>query len=390
MSASAEEPSHRLADDRILVACAAVYTYDRMLTVGKEIELIWHRKKIGVVIPVLFASMHLFTVLLLVLDMAFIPSPHTCEVKASFWNLRTGHGTVEAQRAHLPSFSYYILYIAAGVNVCFLYFVLGAVSALRVFAINGRRYRFPAIVMAVSLVPVAANVLNLSTVYTLPTAYPFRCAVNWRLSLPLMRNVMLSDAMVLLATWQATGGIRRLAHGHNINISITKRLLRGGTLYFFALLLMNALVLALYISPASFVAGNNMALLSDVATTVLLSRLFLSLREAVLAPPDPTFSGPNTSQTSHWSDLRFARALGPLGNSVTDSDAGQGMEDGEGLVEMSIELVAGSDTAEEVARRSPAPAWSGLAGSFESPPIQRDSSTAVTDRSLLVAIEEVA
>lgn len=77
MSASAEELSHRLAYDRILVAGAAVYTYDRMLTAGKEIELIWRRHKIGAVIPVLFASMHLFTTLLLALDLALIPSPHT-------------------------------------------------------------------------------------------------------------------------------------------------------------------------------------------------------------------------------------------------------------------------------------------------------------------------
>jgi len=62
MSASAEELSHRLAYDRILVA---------------EIELIWRRHKIGAVIPVLFASMHLFTTLLLALDLALIPSPHT-------------------------------------------------------------------------------------------------------------------------------------------------------------------------------------------------------------------------------------------------------------------------------------------------------------------------
>ena len=46
------------------------------------------------------------------------------------------------------------------------------------------------------------------------------------------------------------------------------------------------------------------------ATTILLSRLFLNLREVSL---DPT-----TTDDSHASSLQFASALGPLGHSLAD------------------------------------------------------------------------
>ncbi|KAH9911631.1 uncharacterized protein B0H18DRAFT_1060849 [Fomitopsis serialis] len=131
---------------------------------------------------------------------------------------------------------------------------------------------------------------------------------------------MTVDAMVLLAMWQTIGGFRKLAEGLRANVSLTRRLLRDGTLYFFVLLLMNAIVLALYILPTDF-AGKNMASLPDIATSVILSRLFLNLREAVISSP----TSQNTSESpSQLSDLHFSRVLGALGSSATD---GCGAED---------------------------------------------------------------
>ncbi|KAH9929222.1 uncharacterized protein B0H18DRAFT_998295 [Fomitopsis serialis] len=172
--------------------------------------------------------------------------------------------------------------------------------------------------MIFSLVPFATNILNLSTVGVTPAPPPRNCVVTrgaitpllYKLEIAARVSAMLADAVVLLATWKVTGGVRKLARGVDIDISMTRLLLRDGTLYFLALLLMNFLVLALNVSPISF-AGSNVAMLSDVATTILLSRLFLNLREAALAPS-------MTSSTSHVSDLHFSQVLGPLGNSIDD------------------------------------------------------------------------
>ncbi|KAH9840849.1 uncharacterized protein C8Q71DRAFT_426264 [Rhodofomes roseus] len=193
-------------------------------------------------------------------------------------------------------------------------------------------------VMAVSLLPVVTNVLNLATIYVVPVPPPSNCAILSKASTPVMRkfeiatrvSAMLVDAMVVLATWQVTGGIRSLAKGIDINVPTTRRLLRDGTIYFFILLLVNALVLALYISPVSF-ADSNMAMLSDVATTILLSRLFLNLREATFGPTDSAFSG--TSQTCDCA-RRFAPAVGPLGISkiANELDDATGRDD-EDLIE---------------------------------------------------------
>ncbi|TFY61388.1 hypothetical protein EVJ58_g4541 [Rhodofomes roseus] len=176
--------------------------------------------------------MHLFTVLLLVLDIAFIVPPQTCERRVSVVTRRCRSSATD----QLP-ISYYKLYIAAGIVFCFLYLVWGAASALRAFAINGRKYGLPAMVMAVSLLPVVTNVLNLATIYVVPISPPSNCAILSKASTPVMRNCMFFlvyplDAMVVLATWQVTGGIRSLAEGIDINVPTTRRLLRDGTIYF--------------------------------------------------------------------------------------------------------------------------------------------------------------
>lgn len=175
---------------------------------------------------------------------------------------------------------------------------------------------------------------------------------------------MLADAMVLLAIWRATGGIRqlRVAQGLDINVPFTRLLLRDGTLYFFALFLINALVLALYISPVS-PTGDNMALLCEVATTVLLSRLLLNLREVGLAPSESSTSVQNASQTSNL-NLRIARALSPLGNSVIDGmddDAGHRVEDPEGSAD--IVFQADPDMTMKATRRSSLDHASDIVGS---------------------------
>ncbi|TFY59483.1 hypothetical protein EVJ58_g5738 [Rhodofomes roseus] len=130
-------------------------------------------------------------------------------------------------------------------------------------------------------------------------------------------SIMTGDAMVLLAMWRAIGGLTKVTAVLHAKVSIASRLLRDGTLYFSALLLMNALVLALYILPTDF-AGKNMGSLPDIAAVVLLSRLFLNLREAAFSPA--TVLSTTEAQMSA-SDLTFARVLGVLGSSMIQEDS---------------------------------------------------------------------
>ncbi|KAH9840850.1 uncharacterized protein C8Q71DRAFT_426498 [Rhodofomes roseus] len=178
-------------------------------------------------------------------------------------------------------------------------------------------------IILVSTVPVAANIANIASVTMAPTLPSMTCTIVWSIGTPVMLeivtrvSIMTGDAMVLLAMWRAIGGLPKVTAVLHAKVSIASRLLRDGTLYFSALLLMNALVLALYILPTNF-AGKNMGSLPDIAAVVLLSRLFLNLREAAFSPA--TVLSTTEAQMSA-SDLTFARVLGVLGSSMIEEDS---------------------------------------------------------------------
>ncbi|KAH9840195.1 uncharacterized protein C8Q71DRAFT_746245 [Rhodofomes roseus] len=283
-----------ILDNRISIAATALYCYDKILTAEQEVNLIWRRKNSGIVIPAIYATMHICTALYLIITV-FVPSNIPCE-------------------------GVFILNVVVDIAICALYLAWGVASALRVYAIGGLDLVLPSVIMFFSLVPVAANIYNATSLVQMSLPPTNSCV--YFSNTPVYAQAIeivtracstFADALVLIATWRINGGIKKLARQMNVNVSLTSLLLRDGTIYFCTLLVANVVVLTSYIQNVSFSDDSEVAVLVLVLTTILLSRLFLNLREAALGSETASLS-----QDTRMSDARFSRVLGPLGNSLDD------------------------------------------------------------------------
>ncbi|KAH9840192.1 uncharacterized protein C8Q71DRAFT_855475 [Rhodofomes roseus] len=298
-------------DNECFNAAFTLYFYERILTIEQEVGLVWKHASRGFVVPALHVSMHVCTTLYLLLE--FVPSKVCSPLTA-----------VSNRRSHQISFySQYIATVAQFSCICALYLIWGGISAMRVFAINGRNVWAPSLIMALSLVPVATNVAVLVVmkwvilpppdgceVYTVmsdATGYKYVSFPRYHVETATRASVIAADALVLLATWRNTYGVKKLAHGLNMKSSITSLLLRDGTTYFCVLLAVNIIDTVLWAKNLTLEIDN----FCFVFTTILLSRFFFNLREVALVPE-------LDSTSSAFSDLHFSRAWGTLGGSLAD------------------------------------------------------------------------
>ncbi|EED83380.1 predicted protein [Postia placenta Mad-698-R] len=100
-------------------------------------------------------------------------------------------------------------------------------SAFHVYAIQGGRWEVALLVMTIGLVPVATNIWGLYE--QKPTIVFGFCTTYWSAAI----HIDTSNALVLLATWKATYGIKRLAERAKVKVSISTLLFRDGV-YLFA------------------------------------------------------------------------------------------------------------------------------------------------------------
>ncbi|KAH9931016.1 uncharacterized protein B0H18DRAFT_872699 [Fomitopsis serialis] len=179
--------------------CApALYAYDRLITFDREVDLIWGRpsqRRIPIV-PILYVLMHVSTPLYFVINIA------------TWWDLDC--------KASPPSL-WHVLH--------------SAISALRVYAINPRDWSVPIMVFALSLVPVATNLVR--TIYQTRVCRSCNMSVSSQCSgfCPLIAtrvSTVVGDALVLLATWRVTYGVKRMSHLTKSDIPLTLLLLRDG------------------------------------------------------------------------------------------------------------------------------------------------------------------
>ena len=155
----------------------ALYFYEKILVYYQEIDLIWRRRKIGLVIPVVYGTMHISTTLYLLMYLC-APSYIPCEVRRFFNFTHTKEKLYSCFR-----FGETVLAIGIVYNITLILTYLSwsgasqstvkgcvrstarvhdatVISTLRVYAINGRRPLLPLLVLLSSLVPVAANIVS--------------------------------------------------------------------------------------------------------------------------------------------------------------------------------------------------------------------------------------
>ncbi|KAH9916645.1 uncharacterized protein B0H18DRAFT_884664 [Fomitopsis serialis] len=170
---------------------SALYFYDRVLTFGQEVDLIWRRERIGIAVPTFYVTLHASMILDFILDIATLPSGLPPEVRDAL------------------------------VTMCLAFsaITLSVISAARIYAINGKHYTVPSIIMGLWFVPIAVNIVS-ALHGVASTAFAGQIATRI--------GLVAADALVLLVTWRITGGVRKLAQVADVKISISVLLLRDG------------------------------------------------------------------------------------------------------------------------------------------------------------------
>ncbi|KAH9834552.1 uncharacterized protein C8Q71DRAFT_769577 [Rhodofomes roseus] len=268
------------------ISMLTLFIYERILVSKREVRLILIRS--FSLVSCLYVAMNVLVFVYLVLHAALS------------WD-----ATVSCE-------SPYIIAIAAGATASALYLIYGTIAALRVYAINGRNYIMPSIILTLFIVGLVGNVyycVNLSS--TTPQAEA-DCVVV--LGNPHMMNnfdILLhicnvtAEALVLFATWRKTYSILIWSRTFYVDrdAPLTWLLLRDGTMYFSVLLALNIVTSVLWVTDVL----PNATLFFHTLSTILLSHFFMNLREA--ASPLPSYPS---------SDLYFGRSvLGNIGNTLS-------------------------------------------------------------------------
>lgn len=228
-----------------------------------------------------------------------------------------------------PTFSGYIVTVAYYATEYVLDLLFGVTSALRVYAINGRDWRLPSVIFSLSLVQIATNIYYCSHLTYINAPPPVGCevfgavspTVDYKLNIATRVCVVVADALVLVATWYVTYGVRKGAGITEMKVPVSTLLLRDGTIYFGAVLLINIIDIVLWYTSVF----EDMAFIVDVFTSILLSRLFLNLRQVnALTGEDST--------VSKMSDVKFAsRVIGdlaaPLDHEMSFGDSASNAQD---------------------------------------------------------------
>ncbi|GBE88868.1 hypothetical protein SCP_1402760 [Sparassis crispa] len=90
---------------------------------------------------------------------------------------------------------------------------------------------------------------------------------------------MVYDALVLVLTWAKTYQTNCASSKFHMKNSLTSLIQRDGTIYFFVLLLLNAINLV----AIKFEILGSVPALTDVLTSIMVSRFFLDLRSVYLS-----------------------------------------------------------------------------------------------------------
>ncbi|KAH9927009.1 uncharacterized protein B0H18DRAFT_306506 [Fomitopsis serialis] len=285
-------------------AACAIHTYDRCLTFGSEVDLIWRRQRITVT-----------TGLYLLLHLSATVYMYTGIVSTVFASCRVSD-MVTNMIESCAAVSFHV--------------VTGAFMALRAYAISNRSLPLTFAISLSSLVIPALDVYQICTAIAPVVPSPVDCmvfsAIKTKIERPLFASgeasTMIPEVWLLVATWRHVYMVKTANEAQlEVDTPLTTLNLRDGTVYFvifFVLQLVNTLLLVTTTSTSPFSVP-----IANALQTILLSRFYLNLHEA--NSPQAMLS----SGTSQLSDLSFVQVVGSLAGTIaynTGSPAAEGMD----------------------------------------------------------------
>lgn len=251
-----------------LVAVSTLLIYDYLLTLCREIRLIWTCKAVGV------------------RCMFFLNRFVTVALGATSISFTFSFGT--ASKCN----------IASWLNLCAVLMavaVWAACSALRVHAVSDRNWRLSMLTLVLGLVPLGMELyFNIKTSYTILALQSTYCmpAINISATASILVLVgthvcmIVSDAIVVAAIWYNTAYHWRHLNHDNVKSSLARRLQRDGTVYFCVLLVLNVLQMCLYLRDIATYFSTFIFPIS----TIIVSHLVLDLRDTRFSSCETTSS----------------------------------------------------------------------------------------------------
>jgi len=210
-----------------------------------------------------------------------------------------------------------------------LFIFWAAFSAIRVYATSGGRWVLAALVCTLALVPAGTNLYgSLIAAYYQIEAIPalglecvsgktFSGATSTKFAVATRVCVIASDLIVLLVTWHATFKLKRFADRNNFETPVVTMLLRDGTLYFLALLILNVFNI---VGWATDVFVFSVEDFTTPLSSIIISHFLMNLRQASasgtqVSPSSPLWS--DQQNDSPTPSLRFASCVGNMGESLS-------------------------------------------------------------------------
>ncbi|KAI0794504.1 hypothetical protein C8Q74DRAFT_1365943 [Fomes fomentarius] len=245
----------------------ALLFFEYAITFRKEVELFWARRFSGVCVLFLVLR-YLVLAVLLVCMLALM------------------------QTLTKPVQSCNVLMKAIPAMIFLLYLPWAVFSGMRVFALSRHRL-FSLLVFMLSVSPLGINYMqylydlqgtympNIGCVETVNASPDLETKSKYVILRFISRTCLtLSDMLVILVTWYK---LYRLQQGclATKNWSIAGVLLRDGSVYFVALLLLNVLHVTFLLLPPSVSQGyGSVTLFSEPITNILVVRFMIDLQEA--------------------------------------------------------------------------------------------------------------
>ncbi|KAI9069870.1 hypothetical protein FKP32DRAFT_1599630 [Trametes sanguinea] len=312
-----------ISENRIGLASLALLAYEYLITFTDEVRLIWLRKKTGATFLFLIIRYHAMITLLILQSITFVPV--SSEVYAhSYMKGRT------ATDIQVPlQFSEFVPW--------------AAFSSLRVLALSRMNYPLALLVFVLACGPFAVNVWQVSVAgisgFNIPVAGCFGASgetpAQAKIGVIIARTcAMAADSLVIGVSWwygATTSSFRGLRHQ---SMPLAQIVLVNGTIYFIALLILNALHLTFTLASIVGVANavSEVIVLTDPLTAILICRFLLALHAADRKDAGSPLDDSALGETSdRGGTLRFTSAIASMGADLTVGSGESSMGYGEEL-----------------------------------------------------------
>ncbi|KAJ3018170.1 hypothetical protein NUW54_g405 [Trametes sanguinea] len=307
-----------ISENRIGLASLALLAYEYLITFTDEVRLIWLRKKTGATFLFLIIRYHAMITLLILQSITFVPV--SSEVYAHSYMKGRAALTV-----HPISCS---LYAKVQVPLQFSEFVpWAAFSSLRVLALSRMNYPLALSVFVLACGPFAVNVWQVAVAgisgFNIPVAGCFGASGETPAQAKIGKRViiartcaMAADSLVIAVSWwygATTSSFRGLRHQ---TMPLAQIVLVNGTIYFIALLILNALHLTFTLVSIVGVANavSEVIVLTDPLTAILICRFLLALHAADCKDAGSPLEDSVLGETSdRGGTLRFTSAIASMG-----------------------------------------------------------------------------